>query len=117
MERAAAFYVDILGLSRQFDDSRLQAFVVGGHSVPLLFQRGASLETTHLSGGTIQPYDGQGPLHIAFVIGAEHLFVWEACQRRNDIDIEGLADWPHGGQSIYFRDPGSHVLELATPGI
>jgi hypothetical protein len=68
--------------------------------VLLLFQRGASLDTTHLSGGTIQPYDGHGPSHMAFAIAAEHLFVWEACQRRNDIDIEGLADWPRGGGSV-----------------
>ena len=68
LEQAADFYVNILGLRRLFRDDRLQAFSVGGQSVLLLFQRGASLETTRLPGGTIPPHDGHGPLHIAFAI-------------------------------------------------
>ena len=26
-------------------------------------------------------------------------------------------NWERGGQSIYFRDPDGHLVELATPGI
>ena len=25
--------------------------------------------------------------------------------------------WPRGGESVYFRDPDGHLLELATPGL
>jgi catechol 2,3-dioxygenase-like lactoylglutathione lyase family enzyme len=25
--------------------------------------------------------------------------------------------WPRGGESIYFRDPDGHLVELATPGL
>jgi catechol 2,3-dioxygenase-like lactoylglutathione lyase family enzyme len=42
LERAADFYLNILGLRRLFRDNRLQAFSVGGKNVPLLFRRGAS---------------------------------------------------------------------------
>jgi catechol-2,3-dioxygenase len=48
LERAADFYLNILGLRRLFRDNRLQAFSVGGKNVLLLFRRGASLETTHM---------------------------------------------------------------------
>jgi catechol 2,3-dioxygenase-like lactoylglutathione lyase family enzyme len=117
LKRAAGFYVDILGLRCLFGDHRLQAFAVGRHNVLLLFQRGASLETTHLPGGTIPPHDGHGPLHIAFAIAADELLVWEECLGQHDIAIEGRTHWPRGGQSIYFRDPDGHLLELATPGL
>ena len=44
LERAADFYLNILGLRRLFRDNRLQAFSVGGKNVLLLFRRGASLK-------------------------------------------------------------------------
>ena len=41
--------------------------------------------------------------------------------RRNlteaNVAIEGRTKWPRGGESIYFRDPDGHLLELATPGL
>nr|WP_197998803.1 hypothetical protein [Gimesia aquarii] len=33
------------------------------------------------------------------------------------IGIESRVNWPRGGESIYFRNPDNHVVELATPGI
>jgi catechol 2,3-dioxygenase-like lactoylglutathione lyase family enzyme len=117
LERAADFYLNVLGLRRLFRDNRLQAFSVGGKNVLLLFQRGASLETTRMPGGTIPPHDGRGPLHVAFAIAAEELPAWEARLLRHEIAIEGRTEWPRGGYSIYFRDPDGHLLEFATPGL
>ena len=33
------------------------------------------------------------------------------------IAIEGRTKWSRGGESVYFRDPDGHLLELATPGL
>jgi catechol 2,3-dioxygenase-like lactoylglutathione lyase family enzyme len=33
------------------------------------------------------------------------------------VEIISRMSWPRGGESLYFRDPDNHVLELATPGI
>jgi catechol 2,3-dioxygenase-like lactoylglutathione lyase family enzyme len=82
-----------------------------------LFLRGHSLETVHLPGGTIPPHDGSGPLHIAFSIAAGALVAWEAKLADAGIAIEGRIKWPRGGESIYFRDPDGHLVELATPGL
>jgi catechol 2,3-dioxygenase-like lactoylglutathione lyase family enzyme len=117
IERACAFYEQVLGLPCIYTDQRLHAYDVGGRGVLLLFRRGQSLHTVKLPGGTIPPHDGSGPFHIAFSIAAAELAVWEERLRAAGIEIEGRTQWPRGGHSIYFRDPDGHLLELATPGL
>jgi catechol 2,3-dioxygenase-like lactoylglutathione lyase family enzyme len=116
LDRAAAFYAELLDLPSLYADARLRAFAVG-ESVLLLFRRGASLETMTMPGGTIPPHDGAGPLHVAFAIAADELAPWEERLHQRGIPVEGRTDWPRGGRSIYFRDPDGHLLELATPGL
>jgi catechol 2,3-dioxygenase-like lactoylglutathione lyase family enzyme len=117
LDRAAAFYADILGLRSLFADQRLRAFAVGDRNMLLLFQAGSCLTTVQLPGGTIPPHDGRGPVHVAFAIPAEQLSAWEAYLDHHTIAIEGRTHWPRGGTSLYFRDPDGHLLELATPGL
>jgi catechol 2,3-dioxygenase-like lactoylglutathione lyase family enzyme len=117
LDRAVRFYADVLELKPLYQDSRLCAFSVGGRSVLLLFPRGGALETVHMPGGTIPPHDGAGPLHVAFAIAKEELPAWEERLKNNSIAIEGRTTWKRGGESIYFRDPDGHLLELATPGL
>jgi catechol 2,3-dioxygenase-like lactoylglutathione lyase family enzyme len=114
---ACAFYEQLFGLPRLYSDHRMCAYDIGGRGVLLLFQRGQSLETVHLPGGTIPPHDGAGPVHVAFSIAAEDLAAWESRLLDSRIGIEGRTHWPRGGVSIYFRDPDGHLLELATPGL
>ena len=116
-ERACAFYEQVLGLNSIYRDQRLCAYDVGGRGVLLLFLRGHSLETVQLPGGTIPPHDGHGAVHIAFSIGADELAAWEERLAAEGVPIEGRTKWPRGGESIYFRDPDGHLLELATPGL
>lgn len=117
LDRARAFYEEVLGLQTLTADSRFVAFDVGGRSVLLLFLRGSTPETIKLPGGTIPPHDGSGPVHMAFAIPARELPVWEQSLSEHDVAIEGRTNWPRGGKSIYFRDPDNHLLELATPGV
>lgn len=115
--RASDFYRDVFELRQLFRDDRLCAYSVGDRNVLLLFRRGASLESVSMPGGTIPPHDGHGPAHVAFAIAAASLPEWETRLRAHAIAIEGRTAWPRGGQSIYFRDPDGHLLELATPGV
>lgn len=117
LARAVRFYSDVLDLEPLYRDNRLCAFSVGGRNVLLLFPRGGSLETVHMPGGTIPPHDGAGPVHVAFAIAKDALPAWEERLNANSIAIEGRTRWTRGGESIYFRDPDGHLLELATPGL
>jgi catechol 2,3-dioxygenase-like lactoylglutathione lyase family enzyme len=117
LDRAATFYTHVLGLRSLFSDQRLRAFAVADRSMLLLFQRGSCLQTVRLTGGTIPPHDGEGPVHVAFGISADELPEWEAWLSEHAIAIEGRTQWPRGGTSLYFRDPDRHLVELATPGL
>ena len=116
-ERACPFYEQVLGLNSIYRDPRLCAYDVGHRGVLLLFVRGHSLDTVHLPGGTIPPHDGAGPVHVAFSIAADERDAWEQRLKQAGVAIEGRTHWPRGSDSIYFRDPDGHLLELATPGL
>jgi catechol 2,3-dioxygenase-like lactoylglutathione lyase family enzyme len=116
LERARRFYEQVLGLSPLYADERMSAYAVGGQ-VLLLFKHGASAAPVIMRGGTIPGHDGLGPLHAAFAISADQLEGWTKHFKQSGIALEGRVIWPRGGESVYFRDPDGHLLELATPGL
>ena len=109
--RSAHFYEKIFGF-RVISDfgERGCAMQAGNRQVLLLFKKGGSR--------TIQsPHDGDGELHLAFSISASELANWEAWLAKNLIAVEEKHTWERGGQSLYFRDPDRHLIEVATPGV
>jgi catechol 2,3-dioxygenase-like lactoylglutathione lyase family enzyme len=105
------FYQTLFGFRIVKDfGQRLCALEAGTNQLLLLFERGGSRDI-------ISPHDGEGELHLAFAIAASELAPWEAWLAENHIPIEEKRTWDLGGQSIYFRDPDRHLLELATPGV
>jgi len=117
VERSARFYETLFGFKRMAGDARFCAFDVAPGSVLLLFLRGGTLEPVKLPGGIIPPHDGSGHMHFAFAIPAEDLAAWLDRLQDAGITIESRVRWERGGESIYFRDPDQHLVELATPGI
>lgn len=117
LDRAEAFYRDVMGLSGGFGDARMRSFDVAGTGMLLLFRRGDTLAPITMPGGVIPPHDGAGPSHIAFAIAEAELTAWRDHLVDCDVAIESSVDWPRGGHSVYFRDPDLHLLELATPGL
>jgi catechol 2,3-dioxygenase-like lactoylglutathione lyase family enzyme len=108
---SARFYERIFGF-RVISDfgERGCAMQAGDRQVLLLFKKGGSLQIQ-------SPHDGSGELHVAFAIPASELATWEAWLAQNEIAVEEKTTWERGGQSLYFRDPDRHLVEIATPGV
>jgi catechol 2,3-dioxygenase-like lactoylglutathione lyase family enzyme len=109
--RSVQFYEKIFGF-RVISDfgERGCAMEVGHRQVLLLFKKGGSLAIQ-------SPHDGDGELHLAFAIPVAELANWEAWLAENGIALEEKRTWELGGQSLYFRDPDRHLVEVATPGV
>ena len=115
--RSAQFYEALFGFRRLGSDERFCAFDVAGRDVLILFRRGGTSEPVALPGGVIPPHGGSGHLHFAFAIPSDDLAAWEKRLSDAGIAIESRVKWSRGGESLYFRDPDQHLVELATPGI
>lgn len=109
--RSTEFYERIFGF-RVISDfgERGCAMCAGDRRVLLLFKKGASRDIQ-------SPHDGDGELHVAFGIAAGELARWGEWLAENAIEVEEKRAWPLGGQSLYFRDPDRHLLEVVTPGV
>jgi catechol 2,3-dioxygenase-like lactoylglutathione lyase family enzyme len=44
------------------------------------------------------------------------LEAWRAHLAAAGVAVEHDHDWPHGGHSVYFRDPAGNSIELITRG-
>jgi catechol 2,3-dioxygenase-like lactoylglutathione lyase family enzyme len=117
LERATAFYRDVMGLAVLAAGERLVALNAGRSTVLLLFLRGATLAGVTTKRGRIPPHDGRGPAHFALAIPAAELDEWESHLKTHGVAVESRVDWSAGGHSLYLRDPDGHSLELATPGV
>lgn len=116
MERAAQFYQGLFGFEPLVRDARICALHVPGPQVLLLFLEGASTKPIALPGGVIPPFEGRAESHLAFSVTLDDLARWEAWLQEKGIAIESRVKWERGGQSIYFRDPDSNLVELVTRG-
>ncbi len=117
LPRSVRFYQDQLGLRLLESGERLCVFSVADKQVLLLFRSGGTLEPLPTPGGVIPPHDGAGQLHVAFAVSKEEFPAWEKHLAARGVPIESKVSWPSGGQSLFFRDPDHHLLELGTPGL
>lgn len=117
IERAAAFYQQVLKLPAMVANERFRAYNIAEQSVLLLFVAGDSLNGAYYPEGYIPPHDGSGPQHLGLAVSKAQLPMWELQLAEHGVEIEGRMRWEQGAESIYFRDPDGHLLELVTPGI
>lgn len=118
LEKSGAFYETVFGFQPLLADDRMRAYSVADKQILLLFVRGGSAAPSPLHGGLIPPHDGFGTQHLAFAVSPEELPAWRAHLQTHGIAIESELNCGDGGpgDSLYFRDPDGHSLELITPG-
>jgi len=113
LDQAECFYRDVLGLHFLGKEERRHVFFqVGECDVLLVF-----LARATLVGDRLPAHGAQGPGHFAMGIAAEDLDAWRGWLRKHGVQIEHEESWPHGGKSLYFRDPAGNAVELITPGV
>jgi catechol 2,3-dioxygenase-like lactoylglutathione lyase family enzyme len=114
--RSAGFYRRVFEFETLLESERLIALDVAGRSVLLIFKSGATREPFETPGGTIPGHCASGATHFAFSIGAEDVQSWLGWLKSVGVAVESTVKWPKGAESIYFRDPDGHLVELITPG-
>ncbi len=118
LEVSGSFYEIVFGFRQLMAEDRMRAYSVSGQQVLLLFRRGGSTHPSPMHGGLIPPHDGHGTQHLAFAISPEAMAPWREHLLSHGIAIESELNCGDGspGDSLYFRDPDGHSLELITPG-
>lgn len=117
LERAVAFYKNVLGLRLISDDcfvgGRGAALQVGlGPSVLLLFRA----EVTRVE-GALPAHGTTGTGHAAFRVEPDEMPAWRERLREHGVTIEREFTFGDNPPSIYFRDPAGNSLELAVASI
>ena len=112
LEKADAFYQEVLGLEMLTKEPGRHVFFRVGESVLLIFR---AKETA--KGGMLPPHGATGAGHFALGIPTESLDEWKNHLHVQGIEIEKEVEWPRGGKSLYFRDPAGNSVELVTRGL
>jgi catechol 2,3-dioxygenase-like lactoylglutathione lyase family enzyme len=113
LDRAEAFYRDVLGLEVMGRERGHHVFFgVGQASMLLVFKADATLK-----GDLLPAHGARGPGHFALGIRADDLSAWRARLAAHGVEVEKEVEWPRGGRSLYFRDPAGNAVELVTPGL
>jgi catechol 2,3-dioxygenase-like lactoylglutathione lyase family enzyme len=88
-------------------------FFRAGRDLLLIFDPAASSVAT----SEVPTHGASGAGHIAFdVPDLDALEAWRTHLGVAGVPIEREIRWPHGGQSLYFRDPAGNSIELITRG-
>ena len=114
MRRSVAFYHRVFGFPVLTANDRLSALRAAPLQMLLIVRKGATVNPLVTPEGTVPPHDGSGQLHIAFAVPSGQLNEWRATLEGHGVEIESEMKWEKGGQSLYFRDPDQHCIELKT---
>lgn len=118
LEKAAAFYSQIIGLKQIAKVPGRHVFFRCGDGVLLLFNADETVKPPSPDARLpVPPHGTNGDGHVCFRASAEEIDNWKHHLKANGIEIEAEVEWPQGGRSIYLRDPDGNSLEFAEPRI
>ncbi len=118
LESAQRFYQNVLGLVLLAREPERHCFFRCGQAVVLIFDdRATSKSAGEVGGVRIPPHGARGPGHIAFRVFESQFALWRERLTAAGVPVEAEISWPHGGHSLYVRDPAGNSVELATPAV
>jgi catechol 2,3-dioxygenase-like lactoylglutathione lyase family enzyme len=116
LDAVRRFYSDVLGLEVYSQQPGRHVFFRCGQAMFLVFNSDSTRIDRVVVGGVALPNHGTtGAGHVAFRVSDSELESWRDRLAAAGVAVEAQVDWPNGGRSLYFRDPGGNSLELATP--
>jgi catechol 2,3-dioxygenase-like lactoylglutathione lyase family enzyme len=110
LEAAEEFYTRVLGLEVHSRELGRHVFFRCGSGMFLVFNPDKTVLEEDWHGCR-----GRG--HVAWAISSDELDAWREWLNAAGVTIYSDFSWPHGGHSLYFRDPAGNSLELATPSL
>lgn len=111
LERAEAFYRDVLGLEPFARAEGRHVFFRCGAAVFLVFNPDATGDPAQ----GVPVHGARGPGHVCFAIGEDEVDAWRRRFAAHGVEIEAEVAWPRGGVSLYVRDPAGNCVEVG-PG-
>lgn len=117
LDRAAAFYGDLLGLEIITRQEGRHVFFRCGGAVLLAFIAEAAQEPPPEGSLPVPPHGATGPGHVCFAAETAEIDLLVAMFERDGVGIEADFRWPHGPRSIYVRDPAGNSIEFAEPNL
>ncbi|MBC7799347.1 MAG: VOC family protein [Gemmatimonadaceae bacterium] len=123
LDRSVAFYEDVFGFGTEIRDAQICVLNVASQSALILLPIWIKDQPDRIGTADV-PFEGnipssgaEGRMHVALKIPKSELPKWEQRLADKNIEIVGRTKWARGGESIYFRDPDAHLVELLTPGL
>lgn len=117
IDQAEAFYRDVLGMEPFAKQPGKLVFFRCGEQVFLVFDPDATEQPPAPESLPVPPHGARGPGHVCFRASPPELDRWRDRLIGHGVEIESEFEWPHGGRSLYFRDPAGNCLEFAEPRI
>ena len=112
------FYRRALGLEPYSKAAGRQVFYRCGEQMLLIFNPDATEVPPPADARLpVPPHGARGHGHVCFRATADEITAWRTHLEALGVTIEADFEWPGGGRSIYFRDPGGNCLEFAEPRI
>jgi len=115
LEATREFYRDVLGLEPFLTVQGRHLFYKCGDQVLLIFNPDETDKPPRDPKLPVPPHGARGEGHVCFGASDREIQNWADRLARLGVKIEADFIWPHGGRSIYFRDPAGNCLEFAEP--
>ena len=110
-QRAADFYIDVLGMRLLDREPQRSLFFRAGDSVVLMFDAEQTAK-----GGKLPPHGASGSVHTCFRVPADEYETWKTYLDERGVSVFNEIEWPRG-RSFYFHDPDGNLLEIANADI